>query len=131
VTLLSACSFLICKSFVRESFFVSIIGLLSVPALVFPIRRIVFYVAKCSQQLVVQGESLSSATIESVQSPLEIRAYNLEASQVKRFVDRFKDMFKLAMKSIRMSLLISPSIEFASACGIGLSLYLGVKSGMG
>ena len=130
LTLLSACSFLIYKSFVSESFFVSIIGLLSVPALVFPIRRIGIYVAKRSQQLVVQGESLNSATIESVQSPLEIRAYNLEASQVKRFVDRLKEIFRLSMKSTRMNLLISPSIEFVSACGIALSLYLGVKSGM-
>ena len=131
LTLLSACSFLIYKSFVSESFFVSIIGLLSVPALVFPIRRIGIYVAKRSKQLVAQGESLNSATIESVQSPLEIRAYNLEATQVQRFVERLKDIFKLSMKSTRMNLLISPSIEFVSACGIGLSLYLGVKSGMG
>jgi subfamily B ATP-binding cassette protein MsbA len=130
LTLLSACSFLIYKSFVSESFFVSIIGLLSVPALVFPIRRIGIYVAKRSRQLIIHGEGLSSATIESVQSPLEIRAYNLEASQVKRFVDQLREIFRLAMKSTRMSLLISPSIEFVSACGIGLSLYLGVKSGM-
>lgn len=130
LTLLSACSFLIYKSFVSESFFVSIIGLLSVPALVFPIRRIGIYVAKRSLQLVAEGESLSSATIESVQSPLEIRAYNLETTQVQRFVDRLKDIFRLSMKSTRMNLLISPSIEFVSACGIGLSLYLGVKSGM-
>ena len=34
------------------------------------------------------------------------------------------------MKSVRSSLLISPTIEFVSACGIGLSLYLGVQSGM-
>ena len=131
LTLLSACSFLIYKSFVSESFFVSIIGLLSVPALVFPIRRIGIYVAKRSKQLVTQGESLNSATIESVQSPLEIRAYNLEASQVQRFVERLREIFKLSMKSTRMNLLISPSIEFVSACGIGLSLYLGVKTGMG
>jgi len=130
LTLLSACSYLIYKSFVSESFFVSIIGLLSVPALVFPIRRIGIYVAKRSRQLIIHGEGLSSATIESVQSPLEIRAYNLEASQVKRFVDQLREIFRLAMKSTRMSLLISPSIEFVSACGIGLSLYLGVKSGM-
>ena len=130
LTLLSACSFLVYKSFVSESFFVSIIGLLSVPALVFPIRRIGIYVAKRSLQLVAEGESLSSATIESVQSPLEIRAYNLETTQVQRFVDRLKDIFRLSMKSTRMNLLISPSIDFVSACGIGLSLYLGVKSGM-
>jgi subfamily B ATP-binding cassette protein MsbA len=131
LTLLSAIGFLIYKSFVSESFFVAAIGLVSVPVLVFPIRSIGKYVAKRSQQLVGHGESLSSATIESVQSPLEIRAYNLEAPQVQRFVDRLHDIFRLSMKSIRTNLLISPTIEFVSACGIGLSLFLGVKSGMG
>lgn len=131
LTLISAIGFLIYKSFVSESFFVAVIGLVSVPILVFPIRRIGKYIAKRSQQLVGHGESLNSATIESVQSSLEIRAYNLEASQVKRFVDRLHVIFRLSMKSIRSKLLISPSIEFVSACGIGLSLFLGVKSGMG
>ena len=131
LTLLSAGGFLVYKSFVSDSFFVAIIGLVSVPILVFPIRRIGKYVAKRSQQLVYLGENLSSATIESVQSPLEIRAYNLEASQLQRFVDRLHEIFRLSMKSIRTNLLISPSIEFVSACGIGLSLFLGVKSGMG
>jgi subfamily B ATP-binding cassette protein MsbA len=131
LTLFSAMGFLVYKSFVSDSFFVAVIGLLSVPALVFPIRRIGKYVAKRSQQLVRHGEDLSSATIESVQSPLEIRAYNLEASQTQRFVDRLHVIFQLSMKSIRTSLLISPTIEFVSACGIGLSLFLGVKSGMG
>jgi len=131
LTLLSACGYLIYKSFVSESFFISIIGLISVPALVFPIRRIGIYLAKRSQQVIVHGENLNSATIESVQSPLEIRAYNLEALQVSRFINRLRDIFRITMKSTRMNLLISPSIEFVSACGIGLSLYLGVKTGMG
>jgi hypothetical protein len=40
-------------------------------------------------------------------------------------------IFRLSMKSVRSSLLISPTIEFVSDCGIGLSLFLGVRSGMG
>ena len=45
-------------------------------------------------------------------------------------MNQLRAIFKLSMKSVRTSLLISPSIEFFSACGIGLSLYLGVRSGM-
>lgn len=131
LTLISAVGFLVYKSFSSQSFFVAIIGLVSVPLLVFPIRQIGRYVAKRSRQLVYSGEALSSSTIESVQSPIEIRAYNLEASQVERFVDQLRLIFKYTMKSVRMKLLISPSIEFVSACGISLSLFLGVKSGMG
>jgi subfamily B ATP-binding cassette protein MsbA len=131
LTLLSAVGFLVYKSFVSESFFVAVIGLISVPVLVFPIRRIGIYVAKRSKQLVTLGEALGSSTIESIQSPLEIRAYNLQQAQVQRFVDQLRTIFRLSMKSVRTSLLISPTIEFVSACGIGLSLFLGVRSGMG
>lgn len=131
LTLLAAIGYLCYKSIASESFFIAVIGLLSVPLLVFPIRRIGSYVAKRSKQLVREGEELNSTTIESVQSPIEIRAYNLQDSQSQRFVERLKRIFQLSMKSVRMSLLISPTIEFVSACGIAFSLYLGVKSGMG
>lgn len=130
LTLLSAIGFLFYKSFTSESFFIAAIGLVSVPLVVFPIRKIGKYLAKRSVQLVREGEELSSTTIETIQSPLEIRAYNLENSQTKRFVNRLETIFRLSMKSVRSSLLISPTIEFVSACGIGLSLYLGVQSGM-
>ena len=130
LTLIASLGFLTYKSFASDSFFVAVIGLLSVPLLVFPIRRGGVYLAKRSKQLVRMGEALGSSTIESIQSPLEIRAYNLEQSQTQRFIDQLQAIFKVSMKSVRASLLISPSIEFVGACGIALSLYFGVKAGM-
>ncbi len=131
LTLLAAVGYLCYKSVASDSFFIAVVGVLSIPLLVYPVRRIGIYIAKRSAQLVREGEELSSTIIESVQSPLEIRAYNLQQSQTRRFVERLRDIFRLSMKSTRSSLLISPSIEFISACGIGLALYFGVKSGMG
>ncbi|MFU8847461.1 MAG: ABC transporter ATP-binding protein [Opitutales bacterium] len=131
LTLFFAIGFLIYKSFSNESFFVAIIGLVSIPLLVFPIRQIGRYVGKRSRQIVKSGEALNSSMIESLQSPLEIRAYNLENSQVERFVGYLRYILKYTMKSVRMNLLISPSIEFVSVCGISLSLFLGVRAGMG
>ncbi|RPG84657.1 MAG: ABC transporter ATP-binding protein [Coraliomargarita sp. TMED73] len=130
LTLLSAVGFMIYKSFSSESFFIAAIGVLSIPLLVFPIRRIGRYLAKRAQQLVHKGESLSSWTIESIQSPVETRAYNLESRQILRFVDQLRDIFKLSMKSTRYSLLISPSIEVVASAGLALALFLGVRTGM-
>lgn len=65
------------------------LGLPVMAETVFPIRRIGIYVAKRSQQLVHLGEALGSSMIESIQSPLEIRAYNLQQAQVQRFVEQF------------------------------------------
>ena len=130
LTLLSAVGFMIYKSVTSESFFIAAIGVISVPLLVFPIRRIGRYLAKRSQQLVRKGETLSSWTIESIQSPVETRAYNLENRQISRFVQQLRDIFKLSMKSTRYNLLISPSIEFVASAGLALALFLGVRTGM-
>jgi len=130
LTLMSAVGFLVYKSFTSESFFIAIIGVMSVPFVVFVIRRVGVYLAKRSRQLVTLGESLGSWVLECFQSPVEIRAYNLQERQVNRFVEYLKAIFRLSMKSTRSSLLVSPSIEVVAGAGLALSLYLGVKSGM-
>lgn len=130
LTLISAVGFLIYKSFTSESFFVAIIGVVSVPLLVFPIRKIGRYLAKRSTQLVAMGEGLNSSTIESIQSPVEIRAYNMEARQCKRFTEQLHTIFFVTMKSVRSSLMISPTIEVVASAGLGLALFLGVRAGM-
>ena len=130
LTLMSAVGFLVYKSFTSESFFVAIIGVISVPIVVFVIRRVGTYLAKRSRQLVTLGESLGSWVLECFQSPVEIRAYNLQERQVNRFVEYLKSIFRLSMKSTRSSLLVSPSLEVVAGAGMAFSLYLGVKSGM-
>ena len=93
LTLMSAVGFLVYKSSTSESFFIAIIGVISVPFVVFVIRRVGIYLAKRSRQLVAIGESLGSWVIECFQSPVEIRAYNLQERQVNRFVEYLKSIF--------------------------------------
>ena len=130
LTLISAVGFLVYKSFTSESFFIAIIGVISVPLVIFVIRRVGIYLAKRSRQLVTLGESLASWVLECFQSPVEIRAYNLQERQVNRFVEYLKPILRLSMKSTRSSLLVSPSIEVVMGTGMAVSLYLGVRSGM-
>jgi subfamily B ATP-binding cassette protein MsbA len=131
LTLLSAVGFLVYKSLTSESFFTAVIGVASVPFVVFLIRRIGAYLAKRARQLVVLGESLGSWVIEGFQSPVEIRTYNLQERQVQRFTELLRSIFRLSMKSTRTGLLVSPSIEVVAGAGLAFSLYLGVRSGMG
>jgi len=130
LTLLSAVGFLIYKSFTSESFFTAVIGVLSIPIIIFPIRQIGRYLARRSRQLVVMGEALNSSTIETVQSPVEIRTYNLERQQNQRFIDQLSKIFRISMKSVRSSLIMSPLIEVVAATGLAFALFLGVRSGM-
>lgn len=130
LTLLSAIGFVVYKSFESQSFFISIIAMLSIPVSIYPIRQIAKYLAKRSRQLVSEGESMNSLVIETIQSPVEIRAFNLEDRQKNFFSKSVDKIFQFMAKSIRSSLMISPSIEFVSSIGFGLALYLGVQNGM-
>jgi subfamily B ATP-binding cassette protein MsbA len=131
LTLISAISFLIYKSLNNQSFFMVIIGLASAPFIIFLIRRIGAYLATRSKQIVALSEKLGSTVIENFQSPVEIRAYNLEGTQISDFISKLKELFKLNLKSTRFSLVMSPSIEFISGLGIAFALFFGVKNGMG
>ena len=131
LTLISATSFLIYKSYVSKSFFIGIIGLLSIPVIVLIVRRILSYIAVRSRQLVKVEEQLESWVLECFQSPIEIRAYNLQDKQIKNFRKRLKSIFSLRLKGTKFSLLMSPSIEIVAALGMAFALYLGTQNGMG
>ena len=131
LTLISAITFLVYKSFDNQSFFMAVIGIASAPFIIFLIRRIGAYLAMRSKQIVGLSEKLGSSVIENFQSPIEIRAYNLESKQISDFISKLKELFKLNLKSTRFSLIMSPSIEIISGLGIAFALFFGVKNGMG
>ena len=131
LTLVSAISFLVYKSFQNDSFFIAIIGIASAPFIIFIVKRIGKYLATRSKQIVSLSEKLASSAIENFQSPIEVRAYNLEEKQIGDFISKLKELFKLNLKSTRFSLITSPSVEIISGIGVAFALFFGVKNGMG
>ena len=131
LTLIAAIGFLAYKSFDSQSFFMAIIGIASSPFIVFIIRRIGTYLATRSKQIVLLSEKFGSSVIENFQSPIEIRAYNLESKQISDFISKLKELLRLYLKSTRFKLIMSPSIEVISGLGIAFALFFGVKNGMG
>jgi subfamily B ATP-binding cassette protein MsbA len=129
-TLLAAIGYLAFKSFQQHSFFVAIIALLSVPVCVTVIRSAGKKLAARARHLQARGGELSAALAESLQSPLEIRAYNLEERQISRFRERIREMLRLSMKVVKYRQAISPSVEIVAATGFALALYFGVREGM-
>ena len=130
LTLISAVGFLIYKSFTSDSFFMAVVGVSTIPIIILIIKRVGNYLAQRSVQLVKLGEKLSSWVIESFQSPVEIRAYNMQEKQIENFTSSLREIFRINMKTTRFSLAMSPSIEVISGLGLAISLYMGVKSGM-
>jgi subfamily B ATP-binding cassette protein MsbA len=129
-TLLAATGYLAFKSYQQHSFFVAIIALISVPVCVTLIRSAGKKLAARARNLQARGGELSAALAESLQSPLEIRAYNLEEHQISRFRERIREMLRLSMKVVKYRQAISPSVEIVAATGFALALYFGVREGM-
>jgi subfamily B ATP-binding cassette protein MsbA len=129
-TLLFALGYLGSKALKQHSFFVVIIAMLSVPVCVALIRAVGKKLGARAKKLQAQSGELSATLAESLQSALEIRAYNLEQRQIASFRQRIRDMLNNTMKVVKYRQAISPCIEVVAAIGFSSALYFGVRDGM-
>lgn len=130
LTLIAALSFLAVKAVNDRSFFIAIIAILSVPLCVLIIRTAGNKLAKRARALQECGGDLTAALAESLQSPLEIRAYNLQERQISMFRTRIRHILKLTMKVVKYRQAISPSIDVVAALGFAMALFFGVRAGL-
>jgi subfamily B ATP-binding cassette protein MsbA len=113
-----------------RSFFIALIALLSVPLCIMVIRSAGKKLMRRATVLQQCGGDLSASLSESLQSALEIRAYNLQETQTTRFRKRIAEIFRLSMKVVKYRQIISPSIEVVAATGFAAALFFGVRAGM-
>jgi ATP-binding cassette, subfamily B, bacterial MsbA len=129
-TLLGAVGFLIWEAWRRQEEMIWLIPLLTVPLCVMVIRIAGKKLAARAKSLQRQSGDMTAHLSESLQAPLEIRAYNLEGRQIELFRQRIRRMLSLSMKVVKYRQAISPSIEAVAAIGLTAALYLGVSRGM-
>ena len=129
-TLLAALGTVVWLSFEDSSFFIALIALLSVPLCILLIRSAGKKLMRRAIVLQQHGGDLSASLSESLQSALEIRAYNLQETQTSRFRKRIAEIFRLSMKVVKYRQIISPSIEVVAATGFAAALFFGVRAGM-
>jgi ATP-binding cassette, subfamily B, bacterial MsbA len=129
-TLVTAIGFLVYKAFTNQSFFIAMIAMLSMPVCVLIIRSAGKKLARRAMALQDQGGTMTAALSETLQAPLEIRAYNLEERQISVFRRRTNEMLRVSMKVVKYRQAISPAIEVVAAAGFAFALYMGVRAGM-
>jgi subfamily B ATP-binding cassette protein MsbA len=129
-TLLSAFGFLVYLAVKDQSFFTALIALVTVPLCVTVIRAAGKQLARRARSLQARGGILTATLSESLQSSLEIRAYNLEDRQISQFRQRIREMLKLQLKVVKYRQAISPSIEVVASTGFAAALFFGVRNGM-
>ncbi len=129
-TLIFAMGYVIYMSWQDKSAFIALIALLSIPLCVTFIRLAGKKITLKAGALQANGGNLSASLTENLQSALEIRAYNLQESQLRTFQKSIRELVKLSMKVVKYRQAISPTIEFVAATGFAAALYFGVKAGM-
>lgn len=130
LTLIGAVGTLLVLAFTHRSAVFMLIALVSVPVCVLPMRMAARRLMKKSRLLNEQTGDLTAVVTESLQSPMEIQAYNLQKLQEARFMNQVRSIFRLAMKRVKYQSFVNPAIEFVSACGFMVALYYGVRHGM-
>ena len=129
-TLVGAIGFLLYLAFTNRSALFVLVTLISVPLCIIPIRIAARRLIKKARLLASQTGELTAVVTESLQSPMEIQAYNLQPRLLERFVSNVRSIFRLAMKTVKYQAFVNPVIEFISACGFMVALYFGFKHGM-
>lgn len=129
-TLIGALSFLFYKAFTNQGTSMVLIAVLSIPICVIPLRMISKRLGKKARALQWNAGDLSGQISESLQAPMEVRAYNLQESVVDRFRSRVGQIVKYSMKVVKYRQLISPAVEFVSVIGLSAAIYIGASNGM-
>ncbi len=129
-TLIAALFVLIMEAVTTEGTALVLFAILSIPICIFPLRAIAKKLGKKAKSLQASAGDLSGQISESIQAPLEIRAYNLQDSVIQKFRNRIKGIIHYSMKVVKYKQLISPSVEFVSVLGLTVAIYLGAQQGM-
>ena len=73
---------------------------------------------------------LGSMAIENLQSPREVRAYNLEDREIARYGAESAGMVRQLARSVRYEKALSPLLEIVAAIGIAFAVWVGASTGL-
>ncbi len=129
-TLMFALAFLLSEAMSNQGTSLVLFAVFSIPICVFPLRAIAKKLGSKAKVLQASAGDLSGQVSESIQAPMEIRAYNMQESVVQKFRERVKVIIRYSMKVVKYRQLISPVVEFVSVVGLTVAIYLGAQQGM-
>jgi len=130
LTLIGAVSFLAWIAVTNHGVVVFLASLVAVPVCVFPVRFVgkkLLRRAHENQQLL---GNISDLANQNLMAAREVRAFGLEDSEVALFRATTHRLFRIQMKVVKYSQVLSPSIEVIASLGIAISLYYAYYQGI-
>ncbi len=105
-------------------------ALITIPICVLPIRSLGKNLARRAKKLQAKAGDMTATASENLASQQEIRAYNMEQSQVNQFETDANFFTHFNMKVVKYKAMISPSVELIATIGMTMAIYQGAKQGM-
>ncbi len=130
VTLVGAIYFLAVTSLKNDGVGLFLASLAVVPVCVFPVRFIgkkLLRRAEENQRLLGDISDLASQNFSAAR---EVRAFGLEEREIGIFQATTRRLFRIQLKVVKYSQVLSPSIEVIASLGIAFSLYYAYYTGL-
>lgn len=106
-------------------------SLFILPIIIFPIR---YFSTKIQKKARTQQErvgNLTSDVSQNISGAKEIRAFNLQESEYKKFTTRMQELFKAQMKVVKYNISLSPTVELLTSFGLSFAFIIGKKNEIG
>lgn len=124
---LAAIVFLGREAFLNNGLVIVLAALLAIPVCIFPLRAIAKKLKRRAKALQATAGDLSGEIAETLQAPLEVRAYNLQDHVRGKFQSHVGNLVRYSMKVVKYRQLVGPSVEVFAVTGLTIALYLGAQ----
>lgn len=126
-TLIAAAGYLIYLSYQADDISFMLLALASIPACVLPIRAIGSLILKKAKKAQAQAGELNHVLNENLSATREVRAYNLEARESKRFSEACQIFLTRSLKVVKYDKSLTPIIEVVTALALVGALYVAIQ----
>jgi len=106
-------------------FKLTVISLVLVPLVSFPIIRVGKILRKLSKNSQEKMADINSLLYETIIGTRIVKAFNMENYEIDKFKKVNRDYYKISMKSIRRLLILSPVTDFLGVLAAALIIYWG------
>ncbi len=130
LTFLGAVAMLAYKGWEHDGVVYIYFSIALLPLVIFPVRKLT---QKLGQKAKTQQEELSSVTNDLSQNlgaAKEVRAFNLQDREKRRFGERLGELFHSQMKVVKYTFALSPVVEVISSVGLASAFVVGYYKGV-
>jgi subfamily B ATP-binding cassette protein MsbA len=130
LTLLGAIYFLAVTSLKNDGVGLFLASLAVVPVCVFPVRFIGKKLLRRAEENQRLLGDISDLANQNFSAAREVRAFGLEEREIGIFQATTRRLFRIQLKVVKYSQVLSPSIEVIASLGIAFSLYYAYYAGL-